>query len=204
MKYMAILFSLLFALNAPTMADTATEEPMEAVVPELTDVAGVVTEIAEDHLLLDTATHGQVFAHLTEETVYEGETPEIGAYVHIVNNGAMTMSLPPQITALRVGCYAFSGTISELSDESFLLTTAEGAIYQVNAEAEKLADLADGLFQRHDDHVHPSADLRRDDRRCRISHPWARTPPSGLAGRRLFYNFSPALLLTAPPQLSII
>ena len=142
MKYMAILFSLLFALSGPTLADTSDSQEGDAL-PELVDTAGVVTEIAEDHLLLDTATHGQVFVHLTEDTEYEGETPVLGAYVHVVNNGAMTMSLPPQITALRVGCYAFSGTVSDISDESFMLT-GENATYQVNAEAEKLAELTEG------------------------------------------------------------
>lgn len=142
MKYMAILFSLLFALNAPTLADTA-ETVETAEVPELMDTVGVVTEVAEDHLLLDTSTHGQVYVHLTEETAYEGETPAVGAYVHVLNNGAMTMSLPPQITALRVGCYAFSGTVSEIADGYFMLA-GESATYQVNAEEEKLAALSDG------------------------------------------------------------
>lgn len=141
MKYLAILFSLLFALNAPTLADTPAE--LDDDVPELMDMTGMVTEVAEDHLLLDTATHGEVLVHLTAETVCEGETPVVGAYVHVLNNGAMTMSLPPQITALRVGCYAFSGTVSEITEESFMLT-GEGVTYQVNAEAEKLADLTDG------------------------------------------------------------
>ena len=143
MKYMAILVSLLFALSSPTLAakPEATEDDVPA--PELADIAGVITEIEEDHLTLDTATHGQVFVHLTDETLYEGETPAVGAYVHVVNNGAMTMSLPPQITALRVGCYAFTGTVSELTEESFMLT-GEGMPYQVNAEAEKLIDLTEG------------------------------------------------------------
>ena len=143
MKYLAILFSLLFALNAPTLADTPEEAGDDIAAPEYVDTVGVITEIAEDHLMLDTANLGQVFVHLAEDTLYEGETPAVGAYVHVLNNGAMTMSLPPQITALRVGCYAFTGTVSELTDESFLLT-GDGMPYQVNAEPEKLADLAEG------------------------------------------------------------
>ena len=142
MKYMAILFSLLFALNAPVAAETP-DLPEEDAAPELVDTAGILVEIAEDHLLLDTETHGQVFVHLTEDTLYEGETPVVGAYVHVTNNGAMTMSLPPQITALRVGCYAFTGTVSEITEDSFMLT-AESAPYQVNAEAETLAGLEEG------------------------------------------------------------
>lgn len=145
MKYLAMLFSLIFAMNAPALSDEATRAPEElAPAAEVIDTAGVVTEIAEDSLTIDTQTHGQVLVHLTEETLWEGETPVAGAYVHIVNNGAMTMSIPPQITALRVGCYAFTGTVSELAEGAFMLTTAQGASYQVNAEAEKLAALTDG------------------------------------------------------------
>lgn len=142
MKYLAILFSLMFAMSAPALSDTAA--PEEAVSePELVDTAGVVLEITEDSLVIDTAIHGQVLVHLTDETIWEGETPVVGAYVHVLNNGAMTMSIPPQITALRVGCYAFSGTVAEIADEYFTLT-AEGTVYQVNAEADKLASLTVG------------------------------------------------------------
>lgn len=143
MKYMAILLSLLFALGSTSSAQTPDLPDPDEAVPEFVDTIGIITEVTEDQLMLDTATHGPVLVHLTEETIYEGETPVVGAYVHVLNNGAMTMSLPPQITALRVGCYAFSGTVSELTDESFLLT-GEDTVYQVNAEAEKLADLAEG------------------------------------------------------------
>ena len=142
MKYMAILFSLLFALNAPSLADTP-EETEDVSAPELVDTAGVVTEVADDHLLIDTATHGQVHVHLTDETAYEGEAPVAGAYVHVINNGAMTMSIPPQITALRVGCYAFAGTVTEVAEGSFVLAGDE-MTYQVNAEDEKLAGLTEG------------------------------------------------------------
>ena len=142
MKYLAILFSLIFAMNAPSLADTAAEPEVPAE-PELHEIVGVVTEVSDGQLLLDTATHGQVLVHLTEETLLEGEEPTVGAYVHVIDNGIMTMSLPPQVTALRVGCYAYSGTVSEITEESFLLT-AEGTVYQVNAEPEKLAGLTDG------------------------------------------------------------
>ena len=140
MKYLAILFSLMFAMSAPALTETVAEPEEAVTAPELVDTAGVVLEITEDSITIDTATNGQVLVHLTDETVWEGETPVAGAYVHILNNGAMTMSIPPQITALRVGCYAFSGTVTEIADEYFMLT-AEGTVYQVNAEADKLASL---------------------------------------------------------------
>ena len=141
MKYAAILFTLLFALTTPPVA--ATPDAPEEALPEYVDTAGVVTEITDDTLLLDTETHGQVLVHLTDETLYEGETPAVGAYVHVLNNGAMTMSIPPQITALRVGCYAYTGTVSEIDEGYFLLAT-DNDVYRVNAEDDKLAALTVG------------------------------------------------------------
>ena len=139
MKYLAILFSLMFA-----MTGTALTETNETIAePELLDTAGIVLEITEDLLTIDTQTHGQVLVHLTAETLWEGETPVVGAYVHVINNGAMTMSLPPQITALRVGCYAFTGTVGEI-DEEFFMLQGENDLWQVNAEADKLSDLTAG------------------------------------------------------------
>ena len=140
MKYFAILVSLLFAMTGPALTE-ATETIAE---PELVDTAGIVVEITEDQLTIDTEDRGQVLVHLTEETLWEGETPVVGAYVHVVNNGAMTMSLPPQITALRVGCYAFTGTVGEIDEEFFMLEGEGGALWQVNAEADKLAGLTAG------------------------------------------------------------
>lgn len=141
MKYLAILLSLMFAMSGSALTETADEPIAE---PELVDTAGIVVEITDDLLTIDTATHGQVLVHLTDETLWEGETPVVGAYVHVVNNGAMTMSIPPQITALRVGCYAFTGTVSEIDEEFFMLEGEGGALWQVNAEADKLADLTVG------------------------------------------------------------
>ena len=145
MKYLAILFSLLFALSGSMVTETVsatTEEPI--MEPELADIAGTVAEITEDTLTIDTETNGQVLVHLTDTTLWEGETPTVGAYVHVVYNGVMTRSLPPQITALRVGCYAYTGTISEI-DEEFFMLQVENDLWQVNAEAEKLANLTVGL-----------------------------------------------------------
>ena len=150
MKYVTILFALMFAMNAPALNQPAEipvpveSSAQENLEPELMDVAGTVIGMAEDGLTIDTATHGQVFVHLAETTAYEGEEPTVGAYVHVIHNGVMTMSLPPQITALRVGCYAFTGEVTEVSEESFMLETADGGVYQVNAEVDKLSGLTSG------------------------------------------------------------
>lgn len=140
MKYAAILLSLLFAMTTTPLSATTAQE---TDVPEYLDIVGTVVEVTEEGILVDTETHGQVLAHLTEETLFEGEDAIPGAYVHILTNGMMTMSLPAQVTALRVGCYAFAGTVTEI-DEEFFMLAANGSEYRVNAEAEKLAALTVG------------------------------------------------------------
>lgn len=142
MKQLAMITALVFALIAPGLSGrtAATEAPTE---PELVDIAGIVAEMADNTLTLDTESHGQVIVHLTDETVFEGDEPAVDAYVHILHNGAMTMSIPPQLTAVRVGCYAFRGVVESI-DEDFFTLVGENDTYRVNAEPEKLALLSAG------------------------------------------------------------
>lgn len=139
MKTVAITLALLLALTAPLFRETSASP--EAAEPA--SVAGTVLELTDDTMLLDTSDLGQVLVHLTEDTIWEGTPPAVGAYVHVDHRGAMTMSLPPQLTALRVGCYAFTGEVTEIGDGDFLLKTDDD-LYQVNAEAERLAGLTAG------------------------------------------------------------
>ena len=98
MKYAAILFALLFAMTGPRLSAEVPEVPE---MPELLDVAGVVREMGEGELVIDSERLGQVVAHLTDETYFEGEETAVGAYVHITTDGTMSLSLPAQITAFR-------------------------------------------------------------------------------------------------------
>ena len=122
----------------------ATEIIPLPAVQELFDMAGVVVEITDEFILIQTADGQQVQVNLSAETLFEGKEIAAGDYIHVTYNGQMTFSIPAQIAALTIGCYAHTGVISELSETSFMLTTAVEPLI-VNAPAELLASLADGM-----------------------------------------------------------
>ena len=114
------------------------------VVQEVFDIAGVVTEVNDDFILIETADGQQVQVNLFEETLFEGKDVEAGDYIHVSYNGMMTFSIPAQIAAMKVGCYAHTGEISDLHETGFILNTELEPIV-VNASAEQLTGLADGM-----------------------------------------------------------
>ena len=122
----------------------ATEILPLPVVQEVFDMAGVITEITEEFILIETADGQQVQANLFEETFFEGKEIEIGDFIHITYNGMMTFSIPAQIAAMKVGCYTHAGVISDLNDTGFILSTELEPII-VNAPAELLEGLTDGM-----------------------------------------------------------
>jgi len=113
-------------------------------VQELFDMAGTVIEITDEFILIQTADGQQVQVNLSAETLFAGKEISVGDYIHVTYNGQMTFSIPAQIAALTIGCYAHTGVISELGETSFVLTTAIEPLI-VNAPAELLANLTDGM-----------------------------------------------------------
>ena len=109
---------------------------------EVFDLAGTVTEIGEDFILFETADGQLVQANLSADTVFEGKTIEAGDFIHVTYNGQMTFSLPGQISAMRVGCYAFTGVVDEIAEGSFLLKSEMDIL--VKATAEQLENLQAG------------------------------------------------------------
>lgn len=88
---------------------------------------GSVLEIYEDgSFLMSEETNGEVLVH-TEEILplYEGMD------VTVYHNGAMTLSLPAQVSARRVIVPELTGTVSEWTQERFLLTDADGKPYEI-------------------------------------------------------------------------
>ena len=113
------------------------------VVQEIFDMAGVIVEITDEFILIETADGQQVQVNLSEETFFEGKEIETGDFIHVTYNGMMTFSIPAQIAALKVGCYTHTGTVSDLNETGFMLNTELEPII-VNAPIELLANLADG------------------------------------------------------------
>ena len=121
----------------------ATEIVPLPFVQEIFDIAGVVTEITGEYILITTADGQLVQANLFEETFVDGKEIVVGDYIHVTYNGMMTFSIPAQIAALHVACYAHTGVISDLNETGFILSTELEPIF-VNAPAELLEGLADG------------------------------------------------------------
>lgn len=100
---------------------------------------GSITEIfaEENAVLLTTETHGEVYATLPEEwNVAEMDIETLTIYF----NGAMTMSLPPQVNAgYVIPGYALQGVVTEMGDGYLLLGEGMEAI-QVNVDASLLPE----------------------------------------------------------------
>ena len=94
---------------------------------------------------METEEFGLVEVHFTEQTLLEGaEDFAVGDYIFVSYNGMMTRSLPPQVTAEKVTAYRFTGTVSQLQDDGFLLTTEEAGDVWVRALSEQLETVEDG------------------------------------------------------------
>ena len=114
------------------------------VAEEIFDLAGVVTEIGEDFILIDGADGQQIQVNTFPETVYEGKEIEAGDYIHVTYNGMMTFSIPAQIAALKIGCYTHTGVVSEIAEGQFTLETGMEPIL-VNVTGEQLAGIESGM-----------------------------------------------------------
>lgn len=121
-----LLAALLMAIMAflPVSAETDTD-----ITTEVYTVEGVITQVGEaGEFLIDDRDTGLVQVNTHAETVWNGvETPTVGDYVHVVYDGAMTRSLPPQITADAVSCYRIEGEVTafDLDAGTMMLDTAE-------------------------------------------------------------------------------
>ncbi len=134
-----VLLGVFASIPAQPSAEVETTEDVEKIF----EMIGTILEIAPEYYLIENTDGQQVQVNLYGETILEGETPDIGALIHVLYNGMMTRSLPPQINALRIGCYARTGAIVELTENGFTLDDGL-EIIQVNAQASLLAGLEPG------------------------------------------------------------
>ena len=139
-----ISMMMMLALLTGTVAGFAQNEQAQEDAAVL--LTGTILEVAEDHVLLDVAELGEVQAWVNEETVVEGVDELLPGQVAVVlYNGMMTRSLPPQVAAIKVSCFAFTGEIAEMNQNGFLLHPDEGMdAVQVNAPDELLQGLKPG------------------------------------------------------------
>ena len=136
-KMLAILLALLMAaLLLPAYAETGD-------VAEIAEISGTVLEISDDTILLETPDGQLIEAKRTADTIDEGKDAAEGDFIHVTYNGQMTRSYPAQVTAQKIGCYVYTGTVSDITDDGFTLTT-DGTTFIVHATAEQLAQVSDG------------------------------------------------------------
>ncbi len=122
----------------------ATEILPLPTVQEVFDMAGVVTEIGEGFIMIENAEGQLVQVNLSEETLFEGKEIVAGDFIHVTYNGMMTFSIPAQIAAQKVGCYAHTGVVGEITEGQFALET-EMELILVNATAEQLEGIEAGM-----------------------------------------------------------
>lgn len=111
----------------------AQEEPPQMLAEVDTPLQGLVVELMDGGFLMRDADAGQVLIHVTPDTLLSGillKNPiAVGQYVFVQYNGIMTRSLPPQVSAQRIGCYTLQGIVQEIRENGFLLTgSAQGDV----------------------------------------------------------------------------
>ena len=147
-KFFLMLTALMLAVTTLTAfaeEDAAASSSEEEFLAETALLQGFVTEIMDESILLLTRDHLYIEALLTDATLAEGKDIAVGDFVEVVYNGMMTRSLPAQITADFIRNHMLMGVVSELSENGFTLTFGE-EVYAVNADADLLACIQDGMF----------------------------------------------------------
>lgn len=104
-----------------------------AAVPALSEQAqnstlqGLITEVDSGYFIMEDEQNGAVRVNLDDAiTTYEGVAAKdklaVGQYVFVQYNGTMTRSLPPQVTALTVGCFVVNGTVGDILPNGYIVT----------------------------------------------------------------------------------
>lgn len=119
MKRKPLSLALLLALL--TLSLTALAQANQP-----TTLQGLILEVGDGYFLLADETRGTVRVNLDDPlTVYEGTvtrgTLAADQYVYVQYNGAMTRSLPPQVTALKISCFQISGTVSDILANGYVI-----------------------------------------------------------------------------------
>lgn len=139
-RIIAVIAAALMAvlgLNTTTTIDQA--ETTQEVV-ELLELVGTVEEMDDAYIIINTTEGQRIQVNLGADTAYDGEPPALGDLIHVLYDGKMTRSIPPQVTAQHIGCYYHVGAIVELTQEGFTLDVGEQML-EVHAEQ----SLVDGL-----------------------------------------------------------
>lgn len=139
------LFALLLALMLAAFSLAALAEEENEDIMTIAVLEGFVLDVTDETIFFQTTDGMLVEALLSEETEFEGESPRVGDFIRVVYNGLLTRSIPAQLTADRVVCHKLTGTVSDLAEESFLLTTDSGMEYVVHATEAQLTGIQNDM-----------------------------------------------------------
>lgn len=99
---------------------------LEEEVFEVAELYGSVTEVTDQHIMLDVQQMGAVQVFITDDTLIEGvETVEIGQVVKVIYDGKMTRSIPAQITAMLIGVYIVEGEVKSVEEGSMTVVRTD-------------------------------------------------------------------------------
>ena len=126
---------------APIEQETAAAAELEGEeeVIEIVEIAGTITEITDEYVMINAGEMGMIQANTSIDTLIEGvEELAVGQTAVILYDGKMTRSLPAQITALKIGVYEVKGTVTAIEEGrvtidqgengEVVLTLPEGAL----------------------------------------------------------------------------
>lgn len=140
-------------LNASEEIIADAEEYTEETIYE---VGGIVSEITEEGILIQTADMGPVLVKSDEETVVDASAEiAAGDYITVIYDGMMSRSIPAQITADLIRMYVLTGKIISADPEVcgvVLETETHGEVYATLPEpwlentAETLKVYFDGVM----------------------------------------------------------
>lgn len=120
MNLVSILMAVLMMLNLAPQSQSGGAQTQQVFA-----LSGIISQVEEQGLMLESEQSGQVLVNLSDETVFEGlEKDELraGQYIFVDYDGKMTRSLPPQVSAQRIAMYAVSGVVSEVSENSVTIS----------------------------------------------------------------------------------
>ncbi len=143
----SVYFDGVMTLSLPAQISALhISDPVEDVYT----LFGTVTEVTGEYIIVMDEIFGEVQVNIAageEGTIIETTSEAgiaLGDYVTVMYDGKMTRSLPPQVSALRITCYTMEGTVSDITEEGFMLNREGLDAVQVNAPANMMAGITDG------------------------------------------------------------
>lgn len=90
-------------------------------------LSGPVVELYDDGFLMTDETVGDVIVHWEAPA----STVAVGGNAVVYTNGVMALSMPGQVTGLKVDFFALEGTVYAQTETGFVLAAEDGALYEI-------------------------------------------------------------------------